>query len=207
MRNLLPLYLFSPMIFSFILSRQYTPELGLSPSCLLTAAFTLVGFNTKMRCDLLETGYWTLEFDEELLTEVGLPLYVTQKISPGGFASLYSKDELRDGLNTFMSPISIIRESPNAVFFSHLGSDPLEHAFGHARVGCRDVNTIEKMLKAFSFSLEKISRLPFLDLLCAPQGRHSVGVICEHARNPLILNSLVDLSTLLYPYLRRLGLI
>jgi hypothetical protein len=69
-----------------------------------------------------------------------------------------------------MSLISIIRESPTAVFLSHLGSDPLEHAFGQAQVRYRDVNTMEKMLKGFSFNLQKISRSPFLDLLCAPQG-------------------------------------
>jgi hypothetical protein len=177
--DLLPLYLFSPMTFTFILSRECTPKLMLNPWCLLTAALTLVGFNVKTRCDLLETGYWFLELYEKLLTKVGLPLGVTQKISPGGFASLYSKGQFRDGLNTFMSLISIIRESPTAVFLSHLGSDPLEHAFAQARVRCRDVITMEKMLKAFSFNLEKISRRPFLDVLCAPQGRHYMGAICE----------------------------
>jgi hypothetical protein len=153
MHDLFPLHLFSPMTFPFVLSREYTPELVLSPWCLLTAALTLVGFNTKTRCDLLETGYWFLELYEELLTKVGLPLGVTQKISPGGFASRCSKDQLHNGLNTFMSLMSIIRESPTAAFLSHLGSDPLEHAFGQARACCRDVNTMEKMLKAFSFNL------------------------------------------------------
>jgi hypothetical protein len=57
MHELLPLYMFSPMTFTFILSREYTPELVLSPWCVLTAALTLVGFNTKTRCELLETGY------------------------------------------------------------------------------------------------------------------------------------------------------
>jgi hypothetical protein len=179
MYDLLPLYLFSPMTFIFTLSREYTLELVLSPWCLLTAELTLVGFNTKTQCDLLETVYWFLELYEELLTKVGLPFGVTQKISPGGFASLYSKDELRDGLNTFMSLISIIRESPITIFPSHLGSDPLEYAFSQMRVRCRDVNAIKKMLKTFSFNLEKISRRPFLDLLCTPQDRHSMGVICE----------------------------
>jgi hypothetical protein len=168
MHDLLPLYLLSLMTFTFILSKEYTPELVLSQWRLLTAALTLVRFSTKMRCDLLETGYWFLELYEELLAKVGLPLGVTQKISPGGFASLYFKDQLCDGLNTFMSLISIIRESPITVFLSNLGSDPLEHTFGQVRVRCRDVNTMEKMLKALSFNLEKIFRCPFLDLLCAP---------------------------------------
>jgi hypothetical protein len=82
-------------------------------------------------------------------------------------------------LNRFISLISTIRESSTAIFLSHLGSDPLEHAFGQARVRCRDVSPTENMLKAFSFNLEKISRRPFLDLLCAPQARHSMGIICE----------------------------
>jgi hypothetical protein len=207
MHDLLPLYLFSPMTFTVILSREYTPELVLSPWCLLTAALPLVGFNTKTRGDLLEAGYWFLDLYEELLTKVGLPLGVTQEISPGGFASLYSKDQLRDGLNTFMSLIPIIRESPTAVFLSHLRSDPLEHAFGQARVRYRDANTMEKMLKGFSFNLEKIPRSLFLDLVCALQGGHSMGVIYEPWSESPILSSLADLSTLLYRYLRRLALI
>jgi hypothetical protein len=71
MHDLLPLYLVSPMILTFILSRECTPELVLRPWCLLTVALTLIGFNTKTRCDLLETGYWFLELYEELLTKVG----------------------------------------------------------------------------------------------------------------------------------------
>jgi hypothetical protein len=122
MHDLLPLYLLSPLTFTFILSREYTPELVLSPWCLLTAALTLVGFNTKTRCDLLETGYWSLDLYKELLTKVALPLGVTQKIYPSGFATLYSKDQLRNGLNTFLSLISIIRESRTTIFLSHLGA-------------------------------------------------------------------------------------
>jgi hypothetical protein len=168
MHDAFPHYLFSPMTLTFILSRECTPELVFSPWCLLTAALILVGFNTKTRCDLLETGYWFLELYEEPLVKVGLPLGITQKLSPDGFASLYSKDRLRDGLNTLMSLISTISESPTAVSLSHLGSDHLEHAFGQARVRCRDVNTMEKILKAFSFNLEKIPRRPFLDFLLYP---------------------------------------
>jgi hypothetical protein len=82
-------------------------------------------------------------------------------------------------VNTFLFLIAIILESSIAPFLSHLGSNPLEHAFGQARVRCRDVSTMEKILKTFSFNLEPISRRPFLDLLCAPQGRHSMGVVCE----------------------------
>jgi hypothetical protein len=65
---------------------------------------------------------WTLDIGFSNFMKVGLPLGVTEKISPGGFASLYSKDQLPDGLNTFMSLISIIGESPAAVFLSHLGA-------------------------------------------------------------------------------------
>jgi hypothetical protein len=137
----------------------------------------------KKRCDLLETGYWVLELYEELLTKIGLPLGVTQKIFPGGFASPYSEDQFRDGLNTFMSLISIIRESPTAVFLSHLGSDPLEHVFCQARVRCRDVNTMEKMLKAFSFNLEKIS-CPFLDYSVLPRANILWALFANHGRNP-----------------------
>jgi hypothetical protein len=79
----------------------------------------------------------------------------------------------------FMSLISITRESPTAVFLSHLGSDPLEHAFSQVRVRCHNMNTMKEILKAFSFNLEKISDLPFLDLPYAPQGRYFMSGICE----------------------------
>jgi hypothetical protein len=175
MHDLLQLYLFSPMTFTFILSRQYTPELMLNPWCLLTAALTLVGFNTKTKYDLTETGYRFLGLYEELLTKVGLPVGVTQKIFPGGFTGLYSKGQLRDGLNTFMSLISIIRESPTAISVSHLLSDPLDHAFGQALVHCRDVNTMEKMLKAFSFNLKKRSSRGFPNSVCGAESGRPIG--------------------------------
>jgi hypothetical protein len=122
-------------------------------------------FNTKTRCDLLETGYFFLKFYEKLLTKPGLPSGVTQTITAGSLSSLYTIHQLGDALDTFMSLISIIGQSASPISLGNLGSDALEHSFGHARVRLRDVNIINKMLMAFSSEVEQISSRPFLELL------------------------------------------
>jgi hypothetical protein len=92
-------------------------------------------------------------------------------------ASLYSNSQLRDALNTFASFISIIRESPTPVNLGNLGSDPLEHFFGKARVRCRDVNTMVATLRAFADKAEERFSRQFLELLNMPRGRHAMGII------------------------------
>jgi hypothetical protein len=180
MHDSLPLQLFSPVTFNWILHHP-GPELVLAPWCLMTAALTLPEFNTKTRCDLLETGFWFLFLYERLLIVVGPPRGVNQKIPKevGRFCvTLYTSDQIRDGLNTFASLISILRESPTPVCLNRLGSDPLEHSFGQARMRCWDVNTMNKMLRAFAYKIEDISERSFMALLDAPRRRHSIGVTC-----------------------------
>jgi hypothetical protein len=177
MHDALPLQLFSPITFGWILATAGR-ELVSSPWCLLTAALTLPHFNTKTRCHFLEIGFWFLSLYERLMHQVGLPRGITQKSVAGNRTSLYSNNQIRDGLNTFVSLISIIRESRTALRLDRLGSDPLEHSFGQARTRCHDVNTMDKMLKAFAYKADLISKAPFLQLLGCPRRRHSMGIIC-----------------------------
>jgi hypothetical protein len=179
MHDSLPLELFSPVTFACILEREWAPEMVLAPWCLLTTALIIPGFNTRTRCDMLEIGFWFLFLYQELLATVGLPWGVVHKITSGRLASLYSADQLRDCLNSFISIIAMLRESHTPICLNRLGSDPLEHSFGQARIRCWDVNTMEKMLAAFSFQAESISRGPFLELLGSPHRRHSIGITCD----------------------------
>jgi hypothetical protein len=115
------MYWSSPLTFIVILQRQWTTELLLTSWLLTTTSITLLHFNTKTRCDLLESGYWILPFYEELLITVGLPEGVSQKASPGPLTSLYYNDQLYDSLNPFNSLISIIREFPTPMALDHVG--------------------------------------------------------------------------------------
>jgi hypothetical protein len=65
MHDSLPLQLFSPVTFSWILETEGL-ELVLAPWCLLTAVLTMPEFNTRTRCDFLETGFWSLSLYELL---------------------------------------------------------------------------------------------------------------------------------------------
>jgi hypothetical protein len=181
MYDSLPLQLFSPVTFMWILAHP-GPELVLTPWCLLTAALTVPAFTTKTRCDLLETGFWFLTLYGRLLVVVGPPAGLTQKIPKGAdqttCVTLFTNDQIRDGLNTLGSLISTIGESPTGICLNRLGSDPLEHSFGQARTRCEDVNTMDKMLKAFAYRAEEISERQFLALFNAPRRRHSLGVNC-----------------------------
>jgi hypothetical protein len=177
MHDSLPLQLFSPVTFSWILKHP-GPELVLTPWCLLTAALTIPDFNTKTRRDFLEIGFWFQLIYERLLTQIGPPHGVGQKVSPVNYARLYTNEQLRDSLNDFASLLSIIRDSLTPISLNRLGSDPLEHSFGQARIRCRDVNTMNKMLTAFADKAHLISKLPFLELLDTPSRRHSLGVVC-----------------------------
>jgi hypothetical protein len=136
------------LTFAVIFQRQWTTELVLTAWVLMTASIPLHDFNTKTRCDLLEMGYWVLSLYEKLLITIVLPEVVTQKVSLEALASRDSNYQLRDGLNTFRSLISIIRESPTPKAPGRIGSGPLEYSFGHVRIQCRDVKTMDKMLKA-----------------------------------------------------------
>jgi hypothetical protein len=78
-----------------------------------------------------------------------------------------------------MSLISTIRESSTPISLGNLGSDPLKHSFGHARVRYRDVKIMNKMLMAFSFKAEQISTRPFLEWLDMPRSRHAMAIVCD----------------------------
>jgi hypothetical protein len=184
MHDSLPLQLFSPVTFNWILTHP-GPELVLTPWCLMIAVLTIPGFNTKTRCDLLETGCWFLVLYEQLLTAVKPPPGVTTNITkearqsgPPPLLTLYTPDQIRDGLNTFNSLISILRESPTPICLNRLGSDPLEHSFGQARTRGFDLNTMKKILEAFADRIQDIAECMIEALFSTPRRRPSVAVTC-----------------------------
>jgi hypothetical protein len=126
----LPLQLFSPVTFSWILETDGL-ELVLAAWCLLTAVLTLPEFNTRTRCDFFETGFWFLSLSELFSTQVGLPPGIEPKrdkdhqtLSPD------TKDQLRDGRNTFASLLSIICTSPTPICFNRFVIQILYSFFG-----------------------------------------------------------------------------
>jgi hypothetical protein len=92
MHDSLPLELFSPDTFADILQNGMTPEMDLAPWCLMTAALTITGFDTKTRCHLLEIGCWFLVFSQQLPATRKLPKRIPQKITAGNIATLSSSD-------------------------------------------------------------------------------------------------------------------
>jgi hypothetical protein len=118
-------------------------------------------------------------FYQKFLTLHGLPRGACQKITPRQCASLYSNDQLRDGMNTFLSRITNVQGSDSPLCFDRLGSGPLEHAFGQARIRCHDVNTMKKMLSVFAYRAESISLQPFLELSGTRHHKRSIGIICD----------------------------
>jgi hypothetical protein len=103
---------------------------------------------------------------------------------------MYTDKQLFHALNIFTALISIIRTSDGALRLNRLGSNSLEHAFGSARVRCHDVNTMKKMIDAFTnIELTRIAHSMF-SLFSSAHGRLSVGVNCgEFISSPLSIFS------------------
>jgi hypothetical protein len=58
--------------------------------------------------------------------------FVHPKHCADGAESLYAKQQLRDGLNTFMALILFLGSLPQPFCLNRFRDNPLEHAFGHA---------------------------------------------------------------------------
>jgi hypothetical protein len=59
---------------------------------------------------------------------------VIKKITEGREASLYGMSQLLDALNTFALLIVLLREASNPVCLNPLGTEPLGHTLGKARI-------------------------------------------------------------------------
>jgi hypothetical protein len=106
------------------------------PWCFLVAGLTSYNFSTKTGCDIFETAFWLLYFYRIIL--VRYPPDTSEMITPNKYTSLYTIDELRRALSTFYTLIVVLRNLSCPVYLNRLGSNPLEHLFGKARLRCRN---------------------------------------------------------------------
>jgi hypothetical protein len=143
MHDSLPLQLFSSSTLATIFERGLRTEIVMARWCLLRAALTLPDISTSTRVDLLEVGFWFLFIYSRLGEQPGFRVNAPVKISRDHTSHLYTDKQLFHALNTFIALISIIRTSDSTVRLNRLGSNTLEYAFGSARGGCHDANTMK----------------------------------------------------------------
>jgi hypothetical protein len=184
MHDSLPLELFSLKTLQYILENPVVGETMLAPWCFLVIALTQANLSTRERRDLLETGLWMLFLYENPELVPDPPSNPNVKVvHPKRFAhddhTLYTNDQFRDALNTFIALIMLIDGLDGPICLNRFGSNPLEHAFGHARIRCRDVNYMEKLIAALAgnYTISNIEH--FLAIAAEPKRRRSVGVTCK----------------------------
>jgi hypothetical protein len=83
---------------------------------------------------MFELAFWVLRFYQKLLQNARLPPETKEKIRGWRYAALYTRQQIRDALNTLHALIVILRNSDVPVRLNRIGSNPLEHAFGKARL-------------------------------------------------------------------------
>jgi hypothetical protein len=178
MHDSLPLELFSPETLTVILRDHLQTEFMLAPWCLLTAALTLSTISTRTPVDLLEIGFWFLYYYWGLRLHFGDPLGVIEKITIGRRASIYRAQQIRDALNTFVSFVTILRNSDRLLCLDRVRTNPLEHMFGKARMCCRDVNTMKRPIGVFTSDALTHAIDSGLDVSIVARHHVSVGVDC-----------------------------
>jgi hypothetical protein len=189
MHDSLPLRLFSPSVFSRILAGPSSSEQVLTPWCMLTAALTLPGYSTATRIDFLEIGFWYLFEYDQRLTKFGYLTDVVEKMQAGRSHSLYTRQQMRDALNTFAALTIILRSTGDPVCLNRLGSGPLEHAVGRGRILCHDVPTMKRLTASFATESWSLVVKTFLKLTAEPRRHASVGVDCPPFSAPTLLFS------------------
>jgi hypothetical protein len=184
MHDSLPLELFSLKTLRYILENEVVGETMLAPWCFLVIALTEESLSTRERRDLLETGFWILVLYEnpDLVPEppnIRHIRIVRARRNPREENTLYTNAQLRDALNTSIALVTLIDILDGPICLNRFGSNPLEHAFGLARIRCRDVNYMETLVNALAgnYKISKIEK--FLAIAAEPRRRRSVGVDCE----------------------------
>jgi hypothetical protein len=127
---------------------------------------------------LLEVGFWSLYLSSRLKSHFGYPPGIVERIGQGHQTSLYCAQQHRDALNTFVALIVLIRRAIRPLCLDRLGSNPLEHAFGSARMPCRDGNTMKKLTKAFTSGILTHSANSCLELATIARHRVSLSIDC-----------------------------
>jgi hypothetical protein len=180
MHDSLPLHLFSrqPILEAFE-RHQGREFFVLFPWHLIVAGLTHAQLSTQTRCSMFEVAFWLLYFYQKLLQNASLPPGTKEKIHGSRYATLYTRQQLRDALNTLYSLIVILRNSDSPVRLNRIGSNPLEHAFGKTRLRCRDINTMRNFISGLATEFLKLQGGNVLHLVAVAKRRTSVGVDCD----------------------------
>jgi hypothetical protein len=184
MHDSLPLELFSAKTLAYILHECLAGEGMMIPWCLLVIALTMPDLSTETRTQTVEIGFWMLYLYADPMTAVEgdenrppwlpfLPRQATIQTE-----CLFTHDQIRDGLNTFLSLLIVLSNSEQPFCLNRIGSNPLEHAFGSGRIRCHDVHTMERLIGTFAGQLAAGAARRVLEILATPRRRCSVGVDC-----------------------------
>jgi hypothetical protein len=128
---------------------------------------------------MFETAFWLLYFYQKLLQTRQLPRDTKEKIHQARYATLYTRQQIRDSLNTLYSIIVILRNSEGTIRVKRIGSNPPEHLFGRTRMRCQDVNAMRTLMHDLSAEFSRPQIASVLQLIATPRRRTSVGVECE----------------------------
>jgi hypothetical protein len=99
-----------------------------------------------------------------------------EKTTEGREASLYRMNQLLDGLNTFVSLIVLLCDASSPVCLNRLGTGPQGHTFGKARIRCRNVDAMSKMIDTFTSDTLACAVDLCLDLVTLSHRRVCVGI-------------------------------
>jgi hypothetical protein len=135
MHDSFPLRLFSPRVLARILTHRMERELLMVSWCLLMSVLTIPGLSTASRADLLEIGFWVLYYCEKLTANNQFHK-ISERNATGCDLSLYTTAQHREALNTFASLITLLQTCLRPICLDRIGSNPLDHTFGKARLRC-----------------------------------------------------------------------
>jgi hypothetical protein len=151
----------------------------LFPWFLIVSFLTRIGFPTFTRCNVFETAFWLLYFYQQLPQTRQLPRDTKEKIHQARYATLYTRQQIRDSLNTLYSIIVILRNSEATIRLNRIGNIPPEHLFGRARIRCRDVNALMTLMHGLSAEFSRLQGASVLQLIGTRRRRTAVGADCE----------------------------
>jgi hypothetical protein len=131
-----------------------------------------------------------LYFYQKLLQNARLPPETKEKIRGCRYATLYTKQQMRDLVNTLSALIVILRNSDVAVLLNRIGSNPVEHAFGKARLYSQDIHTTKTFMSRLAAEFLKLHGGNGLQLVTVARERTLVGGNSEPRTqvNPLPLD-------------------
>jgi hypothetical protein len=122
--------------------------------------------------------FWVLYLYQKLLQNARLPPETKEKIHGCRYAILYSRQQIREILDRLYALIVLLQDSDVPVRLNRIGSSRLEHAFGKARLRCRDIHTLKNFMFGLAAELLKLHGENALQLVAVARRRTSVGVDC-----------------------------